>query len=64
MYICTVGRLTYFIRNTTMRDLRDSISEDDMLDSKVTTLELPELEEDWDNDVQDFLSEINSSDWD
>jgi hypothetical protein len=47
-----------------MRDLRDPISEDDILDSKVTTLELPELEEDWDQDVDDFISEFGSSDWD
>jgi hypothetical protein len=47
-----------------MRDLRDPISEDDQLDSKVTKLDIPEIEEDWDNDVQDFLGEINNSDWD
>lgn len=47
-----------------MRDLRDSQTEDDVLDSKVTTLELPELEEDWDQEVDDFLGELNNSDWD
>jgi hypothetical protein len=47
-----------------MRDLRDPQTEDDILDSKVTTLELPELEEDWDQEVDDFISDLNSTDWD
>jgi hypothetical protein len=47
-----------------MRDIHDPQTEDDQLDRKVTTLDIPELEEDWDNDVQDFLGEISSSDWD
>jgi len=47
-----------------MRDMKDLHNEDDQLDSKVTKLDIPEIEEDWDNDVQDFLGEINNSDWD
>lgn len=47
-----------------MRDFKEPQNEDDVLDSKVTTLDIPELDEDWDKDVQDFLGEINSNDWD
>lgn len=47
-----------------MRDLKDLHNEDDQLDSTVKLTELPELGEDWDQDVTDFLGEINNSDWD
>lgn len=58
------GRLLTLIRSIEMRDFKEPQNEDDVLDSKVTTLDIPELDEDWDKDVQDFLGEINSNDWD
>ena len=36
-------------------------SEDDQLDSKVKLTDLPELGEDWDRDVDDFLGEIKKT---
>ena len=47
-----------------MRDLKDPFSEDDQLDNKVKLTDLPELGEDWDRDVDDFLGEINNREWD
>jgi len=47
-----------------MRDLKDPYSEDDQLDNNVKLTELPELGQDWDQDVDDFLGEINNREWD
>jgi hypothetical protein len=48
-----------------MRDLRDSQTEEDVLENtKVKLTDLPELGEDWDQDVDDFLGEINNREWD
>ena len=42
----------------------DPTLEDDELNRKTKLTDLPELGEDWDQDVQDFLGEISNEDWD
>lgn len=47
-----------------MSDQPNTIEEDDdLLDSKIKTIDLSDVDEDWDQDVQDFIGEFGL-DWD
>jgi len=41
----------------------DNEEDDALLNSKIKTIDVSEIDEDWDLDVQDFLGEIDL-DWD
>lgn len=41
-----------------------NLETDEILDRKTKLTDLPELGEDWDQDVQDFIGELDSSEWD
>lgn len=48
-----------------MKDFDPALEEDDAtLDRNTKLTGLPELGEDWDQDVQDFLGEFSNEDWD